>query len=298
MPAEPSLVAFHIGAHKTATSHLQRSLRKAAEVLAEQGVHYYGPDHFRLPGRTIPAMFGFPRAKSTPEVTRTPAEQMARLRKDGHRIVLSEENFIGVLNNPKGRAIGKRYGQAAERITELADAIGHDIDVFLGIRRPTGFINSAYCQMLMGGQVMPAAVFQKRNPVSGVDWLDLVTRLRAAKGVGRLTVWRHEDYARVFPQITAGLVGAEFAHHVVPINRRVNAGLSSAAVAEVLHRTAEGPVEKIGFTARKLLPVSEGYLPFDGFLPQEHATGDAAYAAQIAGIAALEGVTLLQPDGL
>lgn len=295
MPASPFTFAFHIGVHKTATSHLQRSLGKAAEVLATQGVHYYGPDHFRLPGRTIPALFGLPRAKSAPDVKRTPQEQVARLRKDGHRVVLSEENFIGVLNNPRGRGVTSRYIHAGERMTELAAAIGQDIDVFVAVRRPTGFINSAYCQMLMGGQVMPAAVFQKRNPVGRVDWLDLVTRLRAAKGVGRLTVWKYEDYAAVFPQITAGLVGADCAHHVVAIDRHVNVGLSAAAVVEVLDRTAAGPVEKIGFTTRKLLPVAEGYPPFDGFSLQEHEMWDAAYAAQIRAIAALDGVTFLQP---
>ena len=296
MTAAPLTVAFHIGVHKTATSHLQRSLNRAASVLAAEGVQYYGPDHFRLPGQSLPARFGFPRQKPLVPAEPAPHAQMAQLRKDGHRVVLSEENYIGFLNNPRGSGVTKRYPDAGPRLTELATAIEQDIDICIAIRRPTAFVNSAYCQMLLGGRVMRPGLFQKRNPLRSVDWLDLVMRLRATKGVGRLTVWKYEDYAAVFPQIAAHLVGQDHAARVIPAGRHVNVGLSAAAVAEVLQRSADGPVEKIGFSARKLLPVSEDFPPFDGFEPEEHELGDAAYSAQLAGIAQLEGVTLLMPD--
>ena len=296
MTAEPLTVAFHIGVHKTATSHLQQSLNKATDALAAQGVRYYGPEYLRLPGRTLPALFGFRKGKDAGDAKRAPAEQLALLRKDGHRLLLSEENFIGWLNSPKGSTVKSRYINAGDKITELAAAIGQDIDVFMAVRRPSAFINSAYCQMLMGGRVMPVAVYQRRNPLSSVNWLDLVSRVRAAKGVGQLTVWKYEDYNAIFGQIVEGLAGTGLGQHVDPVSRAIHMGLSSAAVAEVLHRTEQGPIDKIGLMARKLLPIEEGYPRFDGFGPDEHAMGDAAYAAQLKGISALEGVTVLLPE--
>jgi hypothetical protein len=258
--------------------------------LVADGVRYYGPENFRLPGRTIPARFGLRPQKTT----RSPAEQLALLRKDGHRVLLSEENYIGSLNPQQGYAKSVRYGDASAKISALAAAIGQDIDVFMSVRRPTAFINSAYCQLLMGGQVMPMAKYQKRHPLSSVNWLDLVRRVRTAPGVGRVVVWRYEDYAPLFEQIAAELVGAGPAHHVKPVTRHIHRGLSAAAVAEVLSRDETETNDQIGMTARKKMPISEDYPAFDGFDPDAHVMGDAAYSAQLKGIAALDGVTLLQ----
>ena len=290
----PLSIAFHIGAHKTATSHLQRSLLRAQGALAAAGVRYYGPDYFRLPGHSIQALFGFRPVTKDGGAMRPAAEQLALLQQDGHRIVLSEENFIGPLNQPHGRGMRHRYKSADARLTDLAKAIGRQVDVFLAVRRPTAFINSAYCQMLLGGRVQPVAVFQRRNPLSSVDWVDLVSRLRAAPGVGALTVWQYEDYAALFPQIIAGLVGAETAHCVPPRPRHINRGLSDAAVARVLASEGDATAPTAAQMARQELPVDDGHPPFDGFAPEEHAIGDAAYARQLAQIATMPGVTLLR----
>jgi hypothetical protein len=293
MTNRPLSIAFHVGAHKTATSHLQRCLKKASDPLAAAGVRYRGPEAFRSEDGTIPARFGF---RKGVEANIDPREQLEILREGADRLVLSEENFIGVLNSPRGLGVRKRYKVAGERLSAFSTAVGQDLDVFMAVRRPTAYLNSAYGQMLMGGQVRPLGVYLRRNPISSVDWLDVVSRIRAAKGVGRVVVWRYEDYATLFSRIVAGLVGDDAAPHVQFVDRSINSGLSAAAVAEVLHRAAHDPIDNHGFVARKMLPVQAGYPPFDGYTADEHARSDVTYAAQIAAIAALDGVTFLRPD--
>lgn len=289
-------VAFHVGAHKTATSHLQRSLGKVADALATHGVRYYGPKHFRVPGGTIPTRFGFRTNKDNAPPEFTPAEQLAVMRKDGHRLVLSEENFVGALNHPQGFPQKLRYPEAGHRLARLAAAIDHEIDVFVAVRRPTGFLNSAYCQMLLGGRLQSLEMYQKRNPISSVDWVHFIAGIRAAKGVREVNVWRYEDYADVFPQITAGMVGAGAVDVIAPIPRYVNRGLSADAVADVLTKTGEVSSEKLAFAARKTFSVEDGHSAFDGYTAQEHEIGDEVYARQIKSIAELEGVTFLRPE--
>ena len=296
MTTRPLSIAFHIGAHKTATSHLQRSLKRAREALAAEGVRYYGPDHFRLPGRTIPALFGFRPGVDAGGAKRPAAEQLALLRKDANRLVLSEENFIGPLNQPHGRFMKHRYKMAGARLTQLATAIDQKVDVFLAIRRPTAFINSAYCQMLLGGRVQAVEVFQRRNPLSSVDWVDLIAGLRTAPGVGAVTVWQYEDYGVIFPKIAAGLVGEDAAHCVAPRPRHINRGLSAAAVKHVLMHADSATDVRIARAARQMMPVDDGHAPFDGFAEEEHAIGDAIYALQLATIVQMEGVVLLRRD--
>ncbi len=266
-------------------------MKLARQALAETGVRYYGPVYFRQPGHSIQALFGFRPGAVDGGAQRSAAEQLALMRKDGHRLVLSEENFIGPLNQPHGRSMGHRYKSAGARVADLARATSQDIDVCLAIRRPTSFINSAYCQMLLGGRLQPVEMFQKRNPLSSVDWVDLVTQLRGASGVGKLTVWQYEDYHALFPQIMASLVGAEASALVSPRPKYINRGLSAAAVTHVMAQ----PDQMTAREARKMFAVEDGHPSFDGFAPEEHAISDATYARQIKAIALMEGVTLLRP---
>lgn len=293
----PSLsIAFHIGAHKTATSHLQRCLSKASEGLAAEGVRYYGPQYFRQRRHAIHGLFGLRTGANSKVARRSPADQLAVMRKDGHRLVLSEENFIGPLNDPQGQPVATRYGMAGPHLTSLAQAIDHDLDIFVSVRRPTAYLNSAYCQMLLGGLVLPFETYKARNPLGSIDWSGVIGQVRAAKGVGRLVVWRYEDYVPLFPKVVADLVGPKHAPHVPWVKRHVNAGLSADAVAQVLAQATEQDAGQLGFAARGALPVSADRPAFDGFSSDEHAAGDAVYAAQLAAIAAMDGVTLLGLD--
>lgn len=289
-------IAFHIGAHKTATSHLQRCLSKASEELAAEGVRYYGPQYFRQRRHAIHGLFGL-RTGTNPKVARrSPTDQLAIIRKDGHRLVLSEENFIGPLNDPQGQPVAKRYEKAGAHLTSLAHAIDHDLDIFVSVRRPTAYLNSAYCQMLLGGLILPFDVYKAHNPLSSIDWFELIGQLRAVKGVGQVVVWRYEDYTQVYPKIIAGLVGQAQLPHIPWVKRTINEGLSAAAVAQVLADSADEDAAQLGYTARGALPVGADYPAFDGYTAAEHAAGDEVYLAQLAAIAALEGVTILRPD--
>lgn len=294
MSADHCTIAFHIGAHKTATTHLQRSMAKATDALAAGGVRYYGPPDFRLPGRSISALFGL-KENQQDDTRRSPLAQLAVMRKDAHRVVFSEENFIGVLNSPRRFPVKERYPHAALRINQLAAALERPIDVALSIRHPTRFLNSAYCQQLMGGRVVPFHRYAHINPVESVDWLNMVRQLRGAEGVRRLTIWCYEDYGALFDQICAACVGTDAAPMVRPLRRRIHEGLSADAVAETLQRDAQEKTEKLGFAMRKTMPVGPEHPAFDGFDPDAHRAADTAYTRQIAEIAAMEGVTFLRP---
>ena len=295
LPTDDFSIAFHIGAHKTATSHLQRSLREASDCLADAGVRYYGPTYFRLPGRSIQRLFGLVPLKETDQ-RRSPQDQLALMRKDGHRLVLSEENYTGVLNSPRRREVKMRYPYAAHRMNALAQAMDIEgLEVFLGIRHPARYLNSAYGQQLLGGRLMTFERYRKINPLSSVNWLSLAKRLNRAKGIKRLTVWRYEDYVPLFPRICAAMVGCDAANLVKPLPRRIHVGLSADAVHEVHQSDNKLPLNRQANFARKHFPVSDQHPAFDGFTLGEYAAADVAYDNQTTGIKALSGVTFLTP---
>lgn len=289
----PLTVAFHIGVHKTATSHLQDALSTAQEAMRAGGVHYFGPDGFRLPGRTIPAQFGLRSKAAVPHPAAV--ERLSRMAAGGHRVVMSEENFIGSLNPTDGVRENPRYRAAARRLNGLAEAMGQKIAVFVALRRPTTFVNSAYCQSLLGGNFGPISAYLAQNGPEDIDWHAMIKSIHDAPNIAEITVWRYEDYAALFTQITTALVGAEVAGHLMPSERRINRGLSSAAVAEVLHRHADTTIDLPASVARHMLSVDDGYPAFDAFSPQIHEASEIAYAAQLDRIASLPRVTVLRP---
>jgi hypothetical protein len=287
-------VAFHIGAHKTATSHLQRCLANASEDLVAQGVQYFGPQFFRQPGQSVRAVFGL---RKGADAQRDAPARLRSLADGADHVVLSEENYIGPLNDPAGKGLSQRYPDAGGHVGALAQALGQDVDVCVGIRQPTTFVNSAYCQMLLSGQVQDFAAYRAANPQTGVDWPAIITDMRQTEGVGCITVWRFEDYVPLFPKIVAALVGAQAGACVPQVRRKINVGLSAAAVENLLQHTAP-PDSTVGHKLRGTMPVKEGQPAFDGFTAAEHAASAVVYANQIAAISAMKDVTVMSAQTL
>jgi len=230
----PAQIALHIGAHKTATTHLQRSLSDQADALRAVGVRFFGPPYFRN-GATIATRFGL-KGDVTPDQAQT---TFARMAGDATRVVISEENFIGTMHNRFAQMAFPLYPEASTRIAAFADRVAADgVDVFLGLRNPAHYISSCYAQALIGGHKVVLDEVKAHNKINSIDWAELVARIKASDRVRSLTVWRYEDYRTLFPQITQQLTGADI--DVPPLTQRVHPGLSQEAVARILMRYSEG----------------------------------------------------------
>lgn len=291
MTDRPENIIFHVGAHKTATTHLQRCLQRVSGQLQGAGVAYRGPADLRLPGQSLPARFGLtPKEPAQPD----PAAALAEISAGAARLVLSEENYIGPLLRPLrgGRAL--RYGEAGARLAQLANAMGQEIAVCLAIRQPLRFLDAAYSQSLMAGKIMPHRHFAQRNPVTAVRWAEVVAAIGQAKGVSGVTLWRYEDYQPVFAQITQALLGPAAAH-VTWVDRHIHRSLSATAVAAVLHDDSAGAEGLTAQAARDLFPVSADHPAFTGFSPEAYAAADQTYAETCEKIAQMPGVTFLRP---
>lgn len=295
LPPLPLSIGLHIGAHKTASSHLQNVLYRNREMLAGEEIRVYGPGYLRMKGRDLAAMFGLSWSESPPP-RRNADAQLRFLAKGRKRLVFTEENFAGNLVDNKGLANLPLYPFGPERVEELvAKWAPVETQLYVAIRNPASFLASAYSQSLFGGADASPRMFRANNEWRMIDWADYITRLRAVTGVSDLYVWRQEDYALSHRLILRRLLRWKVGGRVETVPDLINQRMSTAAVLQTLAWIKEGKSGALARDARKAFPVSDTNPPFQLYAPSTLAAAQAIYDQQFAQIQAMDGVTVLHP---
>ncbi len=195
---------IHIGAHKTATTHLQDQLARSRDRLAEAGVDALPTPLVRPAGPARCVRLGLARGS----LGGTLAEAVAGLRRGPGRVVLSDEEWLGHI----GDAVSARpYGNLWWRLRVLSAATaGAPLRLHLAIRPFDRQIPSAYAEALRHrpprrrpGDLLPALL--RRPP----RWRRIVERVRRAAPRAELTVWEHATYAADWRAVYRRLTGVE-----------------------------------------------------------------------------------------
>lgn len=142
-------VHLHLGAHKTATTHLQQIFLANRGFVAKEGVHYDGPVHLRSK-KWLTAFRGFagsaPRNMKRPEYTRLRAKQpLAPL------WLISEENLIGgpgdLIRKP---GLYPLVGKRLRSFRRLFPAT--EVKIFFALRSYDTFLRSCYCEIVRNNE--------------------------------------------------------------------------------------------------------------------------------------------------
>lgn len=270
-------VSLHIGAHKTASTHLQKSLEAAADQLADWDVCFLGPKDLRKDG--VPLNKRIARGQTAPDMAGTCDE-----------LVISEENLMG----PQFKATARKplYPQGAKKVAAITEALeGADVTLFMAVRDPATWLASLYAHAVFNGKAHEGIVeFCGAKTPEKLRWSDLVAELAETN---RVVVWPQEEYADLFPRIIEEMLGE--GAEIDPIENRVNASISGAAIAILEREGADRPEpQKSARMAKAQFPVRG---PEDKFQPWSKAVlaaSRAAYEADLNRIMDLENVTLLR----
>lgn len=290
-------VSLHLGAHKTASTHLQKSLDKNAALLKENDVRYYGPKYLRHKDHAFLDLFGLrPDGVSTGD--RNGPAQIEWLAKGARRVVLSDENILGPVFdrlNP-----GVLYPQADIRVESFVNAIGdHPVSLFLATREPSSWVASLYSQRVVGGETRSFRKFVGTNKPCALRWSNLVDRLRKVTSLSGIFLWRKEDYPEVAAPVLRRMVGWRLGPLVGRIDGKVNAGLSGAAIEQLLLWNTEGQKNETLSRvkeAKELLPISADMGPFDPWTETDKTKSRDAYAEDIEQIGNWDDVEIIKPS--
>ncbi|ROU02673.1 hypothetical protein [Histidinibacterium lentulum] len=291
-------MAVHLGAHKTASTHFQKGLRRGGEAFVAAGAALYTPPELRRAGEKLKDRLGLSFVRGGRRKDWSP-EMLARTARGHGRLVLSEENILGQMSGTAGRPEARLYPQAGARVAALSEAVAPlPLMLFLTIREPAGFLASAWSQSLYGGYGESFETFAGRIPLEGVDWCGLVECLLAAPRVAGVTVWRKEDYPAVAVAAANALAGAEIAREDWFDHAALHRGLSARGAAHALAAPRGRARAKAAGEARRLYPTGPDNPPFRPFDDELTALGAEFYAAQWRRLRAMPQVRCLEPARL
>lgn len=294
-PFNPALVVplpevrqwrIHIGAHKTATTHLQNTLTAIRPRLVARGVDPIPLMALRraeiaqaLNARRIATRLPILRGVVAKRIL---TELLDPLREGPETVVLSEEKLIGA---PR-RVFGDPFYPMVEHIIPTLATLGTraDVTLFLSIRNFHAQLASTYAQEL---RVLPPPEggfdsIRARVVAKPPSWFDLARRIRKAAPTTPLRIWRQEDYRDHRHAIVSALVGCDtgpLPDLADPV-RTKSPSLEAIREAEALPKTLSAP-ERRRIVDDIFASAGPG-TRFQPFTAEEMTMFEESYAADMA----------------
>jgi len=244
-------IRFHIGAHKTATTHLQMTLARCGFAA---GTRYVALKRLR---RTL-----------------TSPVRKQRPRLPWHRWyegtwLFSDENILGTTENSL-----LMYPDPAVALRYFLDC---NLGIFLCVRRYDTFLASAYGERLWRHRYQP---FHADLPSR--RWPDVVRDLQRDLPGVPVHVWRYEDYRGNAAQIMQFYAGNAITDFGEPLQQDPKSGFSGRTVAELARFSDARPGKAEVLRLRDKFPISVEYPRFNPWSADQQARLEEMYSEDLA----------------
>ncbi|HEX8233198.1 MAG TPA: hypothetical protein VF559_07635 [Caulobacteraceae bacterium] len=214
-------VFLHLGAHKTATTFIQRTLVHNRPYLRAQGwkVIYLQKDR--------PEVYAEVKRVRRSEDESEPANlflQMLNKVRDGKaNHLLTSETILGKMSV---RGAGKIYPSHRHMIRLLKRGLGDtDVSVGFAVRNPGGYLESSYNWLVYNGATFDFAEYIERVDVDQLSWVPVVEHLIEAFGAEKVSLWTYEDFKAAPVEHIKKMIetaGAEASQLKIPSTAPVN----------------------------------------------------------------------------
>jgi hypothetical protein len=187
-------IILHVGAHRSATTTLQRMMGQSGPALNAAGVGYWGPKRTR--SGLFSGLIGQDDAVLPWQAGRAEARiraQIARERRLGRTaLFVSEENMLGSMREVLEH--GVLYPGTGARLARFARGMdGHRITVALCLRSYEAWWRSALAFRLTRGGPLPSRGYSARLVAQSRRWRDVISDIAMALPDAAIRVWPHES---------------------------------------------------------------------------------------------------------
>jgi len=206
----PTKWRIHIGAHKTATTHVQDLAEIKCDKLYSEGIDFISRLNIRK-NKVLakPGRFQWRYKFNGKPLFNAFNKRVNSLRKGAETVVLSEENFLGCASTLLSSSF---YFPPSPHIQTLISLSKRDnVSIFLSIRPQVDIIPSAYIQVIRTQQLKNGFDAVRNEVISHPpSWLTLVRYLSKTIPNAHLSIWRMEDYLQDKSAVLSHLFGITF----------------------------------------------------------------------------------------
>lgn len=278
---------IHIGAHKTATTHLQDTLDSQRSSLEASGVDYFPRDMVRE--FNLIKLF---RRKSWRRFVpghiyhRWWEDALATIRLGPQIVAISEENLLG---GPKDLLAEKLYPDTESRLLSLASVLSsRNLHLFLSIRSFETLLPSAYAQSLRSRPIAGGFdAVRDRWLTRPLSWADLIDRIQLILPEAKLSVWKFEDYGAHSMEIISAFCGCSNVRDIHLPPPRTTMTPSATAVARIEALRPHRRRAKYRSEVMKICQADTGTDRYSPLTAEERAVLAGAYTRDLERIGAM-----------
>ena len=258
-------VILHLGAHRTATTSFQEYMRQHKELLAQQGVGFWGPQRTRrgLHAGIVPPA----QACVDDEVSasRRISDHLDRAQQRGVRqLIVSDENMIGTVRDNIRQ--GALYPQIAARLARFAAAYeGRIASVIFSPRSLDLYWCSALSYGVGRGVAVPERAALRSIAMGRRGWRDVIADIARTIPDAALCVVPFERYGARPHRLLADALGVDAPKSSAPI--RLNPAPQLPELRRLMTEARRAPAD---------LPFGMGR--WNPFANDEHAALRELYA--------------------
>jgi len=256
---------IHIGAHKTATTHLQDLLAKNSDEIQQNGMQYVTRKAIRQSKiRMKPGRMDWRLAFGGRPMINYLKNRFDPILNGSDCVVLSDENILG---SPRELLCLPIYPRANRRIKTLSVLnYNADVYVYLSIRRFDEIVTSAYAQEIRNYPVAGGFEPIKDQVIMHIPyWSDFVSRLVKIVPENRLKIWKFEDFIQDPDTIVQKFLGLKLTHFenvAIPHSTRTP---SWEAIKEIETKSNFSDVQKYRQEVQDIIQQDDGVTKFSPF---------------------------------
>jgi len=274
-------IILHLGAHKTASTYLQKRMGRSQGRLRRHKISFQGPKSLRP---RINLALGDAKGMSRAEAHLRRRDCICRMIDEEEaigtqRLVLSEEQFLGPLRDMiQGRDF---YQDAEHHLAPVAAALeGRPIKIMLSVRGYASFLASVYGQVIRGWRFLPFDRKTRSHLLNHArGWPEVVEQvIDLFPSASQFVLWRYEDFGQTEDQVLGHMAGPA-ADLLRPLPERPFAALSQAAVDWLHDQAANGnpPDRDTVQSVYDTMGHDQGYSAFNPWSEDERTYLDGRY---------------------
>jgi len=257
------IIKLYIGAHKTATTHIQSILEYNQTILNSNQIKLSTPKNLRV--SWLKNFLDYSHKGNTTLMK----ELQVEAPKEGIWI-LSDENIVGT---PYEFMISKEgmYPNIKKRLESLRELFPNaKIELFFAIRSYDMFYRSTYLEVVRNRGYIPFEEYYNEEKFNNNSWKTVIQMFTEVIPQENITLWLYEDIKRIMPKIMNSITGLDNYEAFIlnyPIKEtRPSLSKKSLNVLTSLHPVlTQQESKRITEEINKKYPIGEKYSKFIAF---------------------------------